>query len=187
MKTKSLLHLCVLSLLILLNGCVTSRTPVGSTVAKLDPKIWNGTWTGDDGSIVRTRIKDARLGIVQVSTKSAWLKPAENHDLLIRMLGSLTIANEKSVDDYQFASVSIDNHHLLIFWPDKTEFDDLITHHKLTGIIEKGKKGAATGCTINGLSDNDLKRLVRDGVAYQSLFDMDPSTVLIHDKWLPLW
>lgn len=188
MKTRLILFPSILAALALLSGCVTSRTPVGTKVAALKSEVWNGKWKGDDGGTARTRIKDARLGIVQITTKSSWFKPSETHELLVRTLGPLTIANQRIGNQYWFGRVAADSNHLLCFQADESIFESLIKQREIAGIIERDKRGKSTGnCTIDGFSEKDCERLEKEGFDLRSLFEEDPTTVLIRYKWMPLW
>jgi hypothetical protein len=186
---NKLSRLLAFAILALCSGCVTSTKPVGTTVPTLSPAIWNAKWREDDGSIVKTRIIDNRLGRVEMITKSAWLKPSEKHELLMRMLGPCMIANILADGGvYQFGRVASSNDHLIFFQPSEATFEDLIERRKLTGKIDKDKKGASTGsCSIDGISDNDFKRIINEGTDPQTLFGPDPETVLIRYRWMPLW
>ena len=188
MRTKLILFLPLLAVLAVSSGCVASRTPVGDKVAALEPKIWNGKWRDGDGGVVTTKIKDARVGIVRMTNKAAWLKRGETHEILVRMLGPLTIANEEMGGGYGFGRVVNDGTHLVVFGADRSVFERLIKRHEIAGEIERDKQRKPTGaCSIEGLSRKDYQRLKNEGFDVRSLFEEDPSTVLVRDKWMPIW
>ena len=188
MNIRFHLLLLLLAALVLSSGCVISRTPVGSKVAVLKPADWNGKWRGGDGEIVRTKIKDAKLGIVQVTTKHAWLKPSETHEILVRTLGPLTIVSQKIGDGYDFGRIALDPTGLVFFDPDQSVFARLIRRHEIGGSIEKDKQGKPTGsCTIDGISEDDYRRLKREGFDVRSLFDENPYESLVRSRCMPFW
>jgi hypothetical protein len=182
----------LLAALALCSGCVTSKTPVGDKAPALDPKVWNGKWRSGDGGTVRTRIKDARLGIVEMRTRPPLPKQGETHEILVRSLGPLVIANQKIGDPhavaYQFGRVAIDNTHLVVFNADESVFAKLIKRHQVAGQLDKDKHGKLTGsCTIEGFSGKAYRRLKKEGFDVRSLFKEDPSTVLVRDSWHLFW
>ena len=188
MKIRLILFLPLLAALALSSGCVTSRTPVGNKVAALKPEDWNKEWRDGDGEIVSTKIKDAKLGIVQVRTKPAWLKPSETRDILVRTLGPLTIVNQKTDGGYDFGRIALDSMGLVVFGPNKPFFASLIRKHEIVGKIEKDKHGKPTGtCIIDGFSADDYERLKREGFEARTLFDEDPSQILVRQKCMPFW
>jgi hypothetical protein len=184
-RLKITLFLPLLAALALCS-CVTSRTPVGDKVAALDPKVWNAKWRAGDGEAMRTRIKDARLGIVEVTRLAPWTKPkpgdVDREDLLVRMLGGEIIANEKEAGGFEFERVAIDGSRMVAFEPNEPVFEALINRHEMSGTIDRNKNGQSSGsCTIGGFSERDYKRLVKRGFAVQTLFNEDPAEVFIRD------
>jgi hypothetical protein len=185
MKFKIALLLPLLTAFALNGGCVISRTPVGDKVPELKPEIWNAKWLGGDGKIVRTKIKDARLGIVEMTARQPFPKlGVERQEILVRTLGPLQIVNQKMGDDhqfeYEFGRVDIDAAHLLVFGADVSGFAKLIKRHEIVGEFDKGKHGKPTGsCSLNGFSDKDYQRLQAEGFDVRSLFSQDPGTVLV--------
>ncbi len=190
MKAKSLPSLLALAS-VLLNGCVASRTPVGDKVATLDPKIWNAKWRDGSGAAMRTRIKDAKLGIVEMIRLKPWTKPglgdSDREDLLVRTLGPDMIANEPASGvGYQFERIVTDGSSLVAFDPNESVFEGLISRHELGGKIDRDKKGKSSGsCTIDGFSERDYRRLEKEGFSLQTLFNQDPAKVFIrsHGWW----
>jgi hypothetical protein len=188
MKIRLILCLPLLAATALTSGCVTSKTPVGDKVAALKPEIWNAKWLDADGEIVRSKITNEKLGIVRMTLQPSLLKPRETHEELVRMLGPLTIANQKTDGGYQFGRVAIDHNHLVVFNPNDSLFLSLIKHHEIAGKVDRDAHGKPTGsATIQGLSYKDCQRLKKEGFDTRSLFDDDPSTVLIRYRWIPFW
>ena len=187
MNSRFLLPLLVA---LVLSGCVTSKTPVGDQTPQLDPKVWNGKWRDGSGRAMRTHIKDAKLGLVEVTNLEPWTKPSPGNvtreDVLIRTLGGTeTIANTKQGDGYGFARVYNDGASFLVFSANVGVFQDLIRRGKLSGSVHKDHSGKSTGsCTIDHLNDRDYKRLQRQGFDVQMLFDENPSTVMTRSRGL---
>jgi|ERR1700677_3764102 len=171
-------------------GCeaTVSKKPVGERGAELKPDDWNGRWVGGDGTILETKIKDAKLGLVELTPVKPKAKPGEPKeiDLVVRTLGTHTIVNlkQKPTDEaYDFGRVSVDNTHLVGFAPNTPMFIELIKEGKLTGRIEKDKDGKLTGsCTLESFTEQDYQRLKRDGVDVRALFGEDPVTVAVRVK-----
>lgn len=170
-----------------LGGCVTSKTPVGGKVADLRPEVWNAKWRGGDGSTIKTRIKDARLGIVEVTPIKLWTKPRQDDskpvDMLVRVLGPYTIINEPAEGGYQFARVAVDANHLVCFDPSESVFADLIKRGEIPGKLDKDKNSkTSNSCTIDHFTERDFQRLKKQGFDTGTLFNADPTgTVLIRD------
>lgn len=172
-----------------LSACVNSLTPVGSKMAQLKPDIWNAKWQGADGETVRTKIKDARLGLVDMTTNHPWPKPNEpTKHLLVRMLGPWTVVNEKPDGYYQFGRIDIDANHLIVFDPDEPAFEKLVRHHEIAGKLGRDQNGKPNGsCIISGFSEQDYQRLKKEGFSIRTLFSEDPSTVLIRRRCPLCW
>jgi len=182
MKAVALLPLLAA---IVLTGCITSKTPVGDKVPRLEPGVWNAKWQSGDGGTVRTRVKDAKLGIVTMSKSHPWFHRGEPvRDVYIRLLGPYTVANEKLAEhSFDFGRISIDNDHLVVFAANELTFQKLVARHQIAGKAEKDEHGKPTGSfTIEGFSDKDYRRLKRERFDMHSLFKDDPSMVLIRHK-----
>ena len=181
---KTLLPL--LALLFLCTGCVTSRTPVGSKPATLDPKVWNAKWLNADGGTLRTRIADPRLGIIRISPSKGPLRDDGSRDILVRQLGLTTVANQQYGSVYKFARIDATTNHLLLFEPDQGVFVRLIDLGLVRGKADSYTKGKPTGnLAIEGLSDRELRRIAGQGIDLRTLFQENPSTVLIRYRWTP--
>jgi hypothetical protein len=168
-------------------GCQTvkSKKPVGDKTAELKPEEWNGKWQSGDGSILATRIKDSKLGLVELVPVHPRPKPDEPKmvDVVVRTLGTNVIAStkEKPTDEgYNFGRIAIDNTHLVVFAPDAPAFANLVKRGKLAGTLDKDKDGKPTGSSLlEGFSEQDYQRLVKGGVDVRSLFSEDPVIVLV--------
>lgn len=168
---------------------VTSKKPVGDKPAVLKPEVWNGKWKNGNGSFVATRVKDARLGILELKTITPWTKPKagepKTEDLQIRMLGTHVIANEDEHPGYQFARVANDGTHIVVFYADIPVFIKLIKQHKIAGKLEKNQDGKPDGsCTVEGFTERDYQRLKDEGFDVRSLFKEDPELVYTRDHGL---
>ncbi len=85
---------------------------------------------------------------------------------------------------FKFARVDATASHLILFEPDKNVFLRLIKRRLLPGKIDRDEKGQTTGSlTIDGLSERDLRRISGQGIDARTLFQEDPSTVLIRARW----
>lgn len=191
MKFKISIFLPLLA--VLFSGCVVSNTPVGDKVAELKPAVWNAKWRDGNGEIGWTKIKDAKLGVVEVGTSEPWPGLARStQEILVRNLGPLVIANEKSNDapgfGYEFGRLSIDAKHLVVFGANEPSFASLVKRHEIAGKLDKDKDGKPNGsCFLERFSDKDYRRLKEEGFDVRSLFNEDPDTVLVRDKWTPFW
>ena len=163
--------------------------PVGDKVAELKPAIWNAKWQGGEGEIVRTKIKDAKLGIIEMSTsRPCPMLGSTRVEILVRNLGMLVIANEKTdygqKSGYEFGRVAVDDKHLVVFDANEGVFVRLIRRHEIAGEFGAYKNGKPTGaCYLKRFSDKDYLRLKREGVDVRSLFDEDPDEVLVRYSW----
>ena len=173
-------------------GCVICKTPVGDKVARLNPQEWNGKWVGGDGGIIWTKIKDAKLGIVELTAGQPFPKPRLTEEILVRNLGPLLIGNQKAVGDqkadngYKFGRISIDATHFVIFDANESVFSNLVRRHELAGKLDRDKNGKPTGnggCILERFSDKEYRRLKEQGFDLRSLFNEDPDTVLVRYKW----
>ena len=181
-------------LLLILMSCaactaVTSKKPVGEKIPTLDPAIWNGKWTGSNGT-VQSRIKDAGQGVVEL-TLTEFEKPdhPEVHDTLIRTVSDQVIANTQDKGDYYFGRVVISQDHLVIFPPDTTVFSKLLEAGTLRGERLKNDKGKLTGSSVlNEFSERDVQALEalakEKGSSFRlrDLFDADPVLALVRLK-----
>jgi hypothetical protein len=183
-------------------GCqsVQSKKPVGDNVPELKPAIWNAKWQDGTGTILRSKIKDARLGIIELTPIAPRPKPDDpkTTDLLVRTLGPCTIVNTNQMkpqgiksapsDPFTFARVAIDNEHLVIFPPNTPVFVTLIKQHRIACRLERDKHGKPTGsCLLDGFSDYDFQRLKKEGLETQTLFSEDPAMVYVRYSWKPFW
>lgn len=180
------IRLLPLLVVLALGGCVTSKTPVGGKVADLKPQVWNAKWRGGDGTTIKTRIKDARLGIVEVTPVKLWIDPKKDAskpvDMLVRVLGPYTIINEPAEGGYQFARIAIDANHFVTFDADQSVFADLIKRGEIPGKLDKSKDSkTSNSCTIDHFTERDYQRLKKQGFDVHSLFSEDPGAVLIRD------
>ena len=193
MRTKIVRFLPLLAALALC-GCnsVTSKTIVGSKAAVLDPKVWNGKWRNADGSAIATRVKDAKLGIIELKTFQPWTKLApgemETADVYLRTLGPEVVANEQqgAGGGYGFERVAVNGDYLVTFDADEHVFAGLIKRHKIKGTLERDKNGRLTGsCTIEGFSERDYQRLQKEEFDVKSLFGENPAKVFVrgHGLW----
>jgi len=183
-------------------GCQTvqSTRPVGDKVADLKPAIWNAKWQDGTGAILRSEIKDARLGIVKLTPIAPKPKPGDPKamELLVRTLGDYTIINTNEMkppgiksapaDPYDFARVALDDTHLVIFAPNAPTFVTLIKQQRIAGKLERDKHGKPTGsCTVKELSEHDFQRLKKEGLETQTLFNEDPYAVYVRYSWKLFW
>ena len=169
-------------------GCVICKTPVGDKVAQLKPEIWNAKWQGGGIGIVTTKIKDPKLGLVELTGRQPF--PKLDHitiTLLLRNLGPLLIVNQFTGDQpagYKFGRVSIDGDHFVIFDENDAAVQKLVQHHELAGKFAKDEYGKLTGtCILDHFSDRDYLRLKAEGFDVRSLFHDDPDFVLVRYKW----
>jgi len=110
----------------------------------------------------------------------------------VRNLGLLVIANHKTDDPpglgYGFGRVSIDATHLVVFDANESAFVKLIRRHEIAGKLDMDKDGKPNGsCFLERFSDKDYRRLEEEGFDVRSLFNENPDTVLVRDKWTPFW
>jgi hypothetical protein len=193
MKMKFFPWLPALAALVLC-GCntVTSKTIVGGEPAVLDPKIWNAKWQNADGMAMSTRVKDAKLGIIELKSFRPWTKPEPGEqqtvDIHLRLLGNEVIANEQqgAGGDYGFQRVVASANYIVTFDPNEKVFARLIKRGEITGKVERDKNGKPTGsCIIKGFSGRDYQRLKSEGFDVRSLFNEDPAQVFVrgHGLW----
>jgi hypothetical protein len=124
------------------NGCniVTVKKPAGDKVARLDPKIWEGTWRGADNSRGTTTIKDQAKGLVEFRS----LAPDEKKDsvtLTIRELKDRLVATAagKAGEEAAFFRIAATEDHIAIFAPDFKVFREAVASGKIAGEVVKSK------------------------------------------------
>ncbi|MGB8352332.1 MAG: hypothetical protein WCD79_00435 [Chthoniobacteraceae bacterium] len=175
-------------------GCqsVQSTKPVGDKVADLKPAIWNAKWQDGTGGILRSEIKDSRLGIVELTPIAPKPKPDEpkNYELLVRTLGDYTIIDTNFGNPkgpYDFVRVAIVSDRIVVFAPNTSTFVTLIKQHRIAGRLDRDKHGKPTGCLLKSFSERDFLRLKKEGFETRTLFDEDPYAVHVRYSWKQFW
>ena len=163
---------------LLLSACsdVTCRQIAGDTPAKLDPKLWNGAWSTNEGGALHARVKEADKGVLEV----AWLEVTDDaielkkFDIYIRQAGGWLWGSyrESSDKDYAIARVGEPGEHLLV-WPLlSAPVIQRVKSGKLKGEVLKDDKGKETkSVRLDELHDADLQA-IREG-KWGEMFDWD--------------
>ena len=173
------MRLCACALaLALLGGCraVYVSQPIGDAPEDIqaDAADWEGSWLGPEGMTLTVHVADGTNGFLNVGyveSSKEGLK-VESFNVYLRScakewtFASMLPASETNETRYLWGRIKKDDRMIILWPPDVSKFDDLVTRGCLPGTVSNATHSTSVYLGSLGTNHLDLIRSETNGVLF---------------------